>query len=56
MKPFLLFAGSFQYPRGGWGDYIGDGDTLEEALSHLPEGMEWHHVASNGGIVEAGPQ
>lgn len=54
MKTYLLFAGSYQYPRGGWGDYIGSADSLDEALALLPKGMEWHHVVHNEGIVEAG--
>lgn len=28
---FLVFAGSNYYPCGGWSDFIGDSDTVEEA-------------------------
>lgn len=30
---FLLFAGSFYYPWGGWDDLIGVFDTMEEAIA-----------------------
>ena len=34
VKPlrFLLFTGSDYYPAGGWDDFKGSADTLEEAL------------------------
>ncbi len=54
MKPFLLFAGDTYYPRGGWGDYIGGGDTMDEALALLPPDADWHHVVHNEGIVKEG--
>lgn len=31
MKRYIVFAGSDYYPGGGWGDFRGDFDTLEEA-------------------------
>lgn len=31
MKKFLLFGHDTYYPSGGWGDFIGDFDTIEEA-------------------------
>lgn len=36
MKRFLLFAGASYYPRGGWNDFQGDFDTLEEAQAKGP--------------------
>ena len=30
MKRFLLFTGDDYYPEGGWGDFGGDFDTIEE--------------------------
>lgn len=32
MKPYLLFMGSRYYPNGGWEDFKGSYDSLEEAL------------------------
>lgn len=52
MKPYLLFAGDNYYPGGGWGDYIGSADSLEEALALLPADADWHHVVHNDQIVE----
>jgi len=31
MKRYLLFEGFYYYPSGGWGDFVGDFDTIEEA-------------------------
>jgi len=31
MKRFLIFAFAYYYPSGGWGDFYGDTETLEEA-------------------------
>lgn len=31
LKRFLLFAGDYQYPDGGWNDFRHSYDTLEEA-------------------------
>ena len=31
MKPYLLFYGSCYYPCGGWSDFQGEFDTIEEA-------------------------
>ena len=31
MKPYLLFYGSRYYPCGGWSDFQGEFDTVEEA-------------------------
>lgn len=52
MKPYLLFAGLFCYPRGGWGDYIGSADSVDKALALLPAGLDWHHVIHNDQVVE----
>lgn len=32
LKRFLLFCGADYYPSGGWGDFVGDFETMEEAL------------------------
>lgn len=47
MKPYLLFAGLSYYPRGGWGDYIGSADSIDEALALIPKGAEWYHIVHN---------
>lgn len=33
MKRFLLFSGLKAYPNGGFADFIGDYDTIEDAKS-----------------------
>lgn len=35
---YLLFVGQDYYPRGGWGDFCGDFDTLAAAKAHLRRG------------------
>ena len=48
MKRYLVFSGSDHYPDGGWYDFRGDADTLDEAidLAHDPKhsGYWWHVV------------
>jgi len=56
MKPFILFGGYMETYSGGWDDFIGDFNTLDEARSaaqgeaftHLLEykaGSErWYHI------------
>lgn len=35
VKRFLAFAGSNYYPDGGWNDFKGSFETLEEAIKEL---------------------
>lgn len=35
MKKYLAFYGEIYYPSIGMGDFIGDFDTLEEAIEHI---------------------
>jgi len=35
MKRFLLFEGYHYYPQGGWGDFVKDFDTFEEAKQNI---------------------
>lgn len=35
MKRYLTFSYSQFYPRGGWNDFRGSFDTLEESIEHL---------------------
>lgn len=48
MKRYLLFAGATFYPSGGFADFAGDFDTVEEALLKVAgdrgEYFDWHHV------------
>ena len=40
VKRYLLFYGEAYYPIGGWNDYKGSFDTIEEAKA-LMEKSEW---------------
>lgn len=33
MKRYLVFSNGGYYPNGGWGDFKGSFDTLEEAIT-----------------------
>jgi hypothetical protein len=45
MKRYLIFAGSNYYPSGGWDDFRGSTDTLDEATSIAKGGRhDWWHV------------
>jgi hypothetical protein len=47
MKRFLVFAGDFYYPSGGWGDFQGDFDSIDEAkdkLLKIHKDWEWSQV------------
>ena len=35
MKRFLVFCCETYYPKGGMDDFIGDFDTIEDAISEL---------------------
>lgn len=37
MKRYLVFTGGVYYPLGGWDDFQGDYDTLEEAKARVKE-------------------
>ena len=41
MKRYLLFAGDTYYPGGGWSDYKGSFDTIEEAKTSALAGERW---------------
>lgn len=48
MKRYLLFAGDCYYPCGGWSDFRGSFDNLDEARElamkdHDP-GWDWFHI------------
>lgn len=46
MKRYLLFAGDIYYPAGGWRDFIGDFDVLDEAKARLirNRSYDWYQI------------
>ena len=67
MKRFLLFSGDHYYPSGGWKDFCGDYDSVEEATQYLKSqcfkdyymSNSWYHIvdtqASVGGVSDFKP-
>ena len=50
MKRFLIFAGDTYYPIGGWKDFRGSADTIDEAadMVYKIDGMvDWFHVVDS---------
>ena len=54
MRRYLAFAGDTYYPSGGWGDYMGDADTFDDAKAvvderrqRVPYGTDWAHVVDS---------
>jgi len=56
MKPYLVFSGENSYPSGGWEDYQGSCDSLEEAKEKVLHclGADWGHVVHKEAIVLRG--
>lgn len=57
MKRYLLFTGPNDYPKGGFEDFEGSFDTIDEALAAyqsncdlwvdaggVEENMDWYHI------------
>ena len=45
MKRYLLFSGDNYYPGGGWNDFKGAFNTVEEAVQHGDKlGYDWYQV------------
>jgi hypothetical protein len=45
IKRYAAFSGSNYYPDGGWDDFVGTYDTLEEArMAQRPNDNDWQHV------------
>ena len=45
MKKYLVFAGCDYYPSGGWGDFIGSYDVLQDALIKVIQFKnDWYHI------------
>lgn len=45
-KRYLVFAGDYYYPLGGWGDFYDAFDTVEQAVECIngPAVNEWAEV------------
>lgn len=43
-KRYLLFAGEYYYPSGGFNDYKGSFDSIEEAISNVMSYHDWYHI------------
>lgn len=49
MNRFLLFGGASLYPSGGWDDFKGDFETIDQAMAsgaqiHRDGEIDWWHV------------
>ena len=51
MKRYLLFYGDGYYPCGGWNDFHGDFDSLDDAIATAETGntpmnpkFDWAHI------------
>jgi hypothetical protein len=42
MKKYLLFCFYINYPGGGWNDYVGQYETIEEAMKNIQ--AEFYHI------------
>lgn len=67
MKRFLLFASDYYYPGGGWNDFQGSFESLDEAMDKARDMLrlrdsyprrlaDWYHVidAETGDEVASG--
>ena len=52
VKRFVVFAGFQYYPGGGWEDFIGSCDTLEEARELRRATLEENYQYSWSHIVD----
>lgn len=45
MKRYLVFSGYFRDPTGGWDDYVGTFDTLDECRDVIKNADDqWWHI------------
>lgn len=44
MKKFLLFGYDAYYPSGGWNDFEGSFDTIDEAKENAASGTQFHDI------------
>lgn len=48
MKRYLLFVMAGYYPSGGWGDFVDDYDTLEEARVRASNaGLDYYQIVDS---------
>lgn len=47
MKSYMLFSGFRGYPNGGWLDFVGDFDTLEEAENRVRGISDWFQIVDS---------
>lgn len=43
-KRYLLFAGEYYYPSGGFHDYKGSFETINDARSNVMLHHDWYHI------------
>lgn len=51
MKRYLLFKGAEFYPSGGWDDFEGDYETIQEAKDNTQDCDWWQIVDTQTGSV-----
>lgn len=47
MKRFLVFGGWTYYPGGGWDDFVGDFENVEDAIAATKDPSsrnDWWHI------------
>ena len=44
LKRYLLFMYDNYYPSGGWSDFRGDFDTVEEAYAFVHPGYDFYDI------------
>jgi len=50
MNRFLLFAGSYYYPSGGWNDFVQSFESLESAKDYIitnVSGYDWIQIVDS---------
>ncbi len=51
---YKLFSGDFFYPSGGYGDFIGSFETVQECIDFVektPLNFEWSHIVEEDRII-----
>ena len=46
-KKYLLFAGEYYYPSGGFHDFKGSFDTIRDVLSNVWDYHDWYHIVDS---------
>jgi len=49
MKRYMLFCGYYYYPGGGWEDFVGCYDTIDDAktAAHKDRSAEWVQIVDS---------